>query len=231
MRKFGVRFWALGVIFSFAFFAFFVASGAVLARIGVGVGVGKIIVDQPLKPGIIYTFPPIIVINTGDEPAEYTTSVQYHSGQETNPDMGLKPPAEWFVFEPAIFSLEPGKSKSVEVTVSLPLKAPPGKYFAYLEAQPVQRAEGGITLIRVAAAAKLWFTVVPANWWMGVYYRLASLYAIYGVWVRLVVGVVIFAVLLTLFRRFFAFNIQLKRPSKQESSEGIAKPKAKAKVK
>lgn len=62
-----------------------------LARIGVGVGIGKIVVDQPLKPGLIYTLPSLPVLNTGDEPAEYGVSIEYHEGQEMNPEMGLKP--------------------------------------------------------------------------------------------------------------------------------------------
>lgn len=188
---------------------------AVFAGVGVGVGVGKIIVDSPLKPGVIYQFPPIVVINTGDVPSEYTTSIQYHADQERNPEMGLRPPAEWFVFEPATFSLEPGQTKSVAVRVNLPIKGvPPGRYFAYLQAQPVQKSEGGVTLIRVAAATKLWFTVVPSSWWMGVYWRLLSLYGIYGMWVRLVFGIIIFVVLFKLFRKFFVFNIQLKHQKK-----------------
>lgn len=211
MKKSGVVFFALGSALLLAFAGFLLAEG-VLAAVGVGIGVGKIIVDQPLKPGVIYQFPSIIVINTGDEPAEYTTSVEYHADQEQNPEMGLRPPAEWFAFEPAVFQLAPGQSKSVEVKVTLPIKGVrPGKYFAYLQAQPVQKSEEGLTLIRVAAATKLWFTVVPSSWWMGLYWRVLSLYQMYGQWVRLAFGVVIFAVLFTLFRKFFSFNIQLKR--------------------
>jgi len=216
VEKLEAGFWLTIFVLSLAVFG---VSNLAFAGVGVGIQTGKIIVDQPLKPGVIYSLPPVIVINTGDVPAEYTTSVQYHFEQEQNPEMGLRPPAEWFTFEPATFHLDPGKIQSVGVTLKLPVKAPPGKYFAYLQAQPIQKAEGGVSLIRVAAATKLWFTVVPANWWMGIYYRLLSLYAIYVFWVRLVLGIIIFAVLVTLFRKFFAFNIQLKRPGAEKITE------------
>lgn len=204
-------FLALG--FSFALlFLVFAASSVSEAGVGVGIGVGKIIVDTPLKPGVIYQFPPIVAINTGDVRSDYTTSVEYHADQEQNPEMGLRPKKEWFTFEPAVFSLEPGQNKQVQVSVTLPLKeVPPGKYFAYLQVQPVQKSEEGVTLIKVAAATKLWFTVVPANWWTGVWYRLLSLYGIYGFWVRLVFGAIVFAILVKLFRKFFSLKIQLKR--------------------
>ena len=48
------------------------------ARVGVGVNLGKIKIDEPLKPGGIYGFPSIGVINTGDEPGEYEIEITYH---------------------------------------------------------------------------------------------------------------------------------------------------------
>ena len=43
----------------------------VLGGVGVGVNLGKIEIDEPLKPGGIYNFPSIGVINTGDEAGDY----------------------------------------------------------------------------------------------------------------------------------------------------------------
>jgi hypothetical protein len=180
----------------------------VLARIGVGVGIGKIVVDQPLKPGLIYTLPSLPVLNTGDEPGEYSISIEYHEGQEQNPEMGLKPQREWFSFEPEKFYLEPGQIQQVKIKLSLPVKGvKPGQYFAYLEGHPIKKSTSGQTTIGVAAAARLYFKVVPANFFAGLYYRIASIFALYYPWSYVCLGVIIVFCLIILFRRFFSFKI------------------------
>jgi uncharacterized membrane protein len=124
--------------------------------VGVGVGTGKIAVDEPLMPGGTYTLSSMTVLNTGDEPGTYTLEVTYLHEQPE-----LRPPEEWVSFSPASFYLEPKQTKSVAITLSLPLDAEPGDYFCFLEAHPV--SEGGGFRIGVAAATKLYFSVKPAN--------------------------------------------------------------------
>ncbi len=216
MNKNWVLFWGVFLTIGIGL-VFPLAKG--LASIGVGVGTGKIIVDQPLKPGVIYTLPPVAVINTGDQLSGYALSVEYHAYQELDESKGLRPPAGWFSFDPPDFDLEPKEVKPVGVRLDLPVDAKPGKYFAYLEAHPIQRTEAGISAVRVAAAAQIWFTVVPANIWMGLYYRALSLYALYGPWVRLAGGIIILAMLITVAKRFFNFNVQLKAAGKQSSKK------------
>jgi hypothetical protein len=180
----------------------------VLARVGVGVGIGKIVVDQKLKPGLIYVLPSLPVLNTGDEPGDYGVSIEYHEGQETNPQMGLKPKKEWFSFEPSQFHLEPGQAQQVQIKLTLPLKGvKPGNYFAYLEAHPIVKEKAGQTRVGVAAAAKLYFTVAPANFLVGIYYRIASFFALYSPWSYVVLAIVVLAILIALFRRFFSVKI------------------------
>jgi len=103
-----------------------------MASVGVGVNLGKINIDEPLKPGGLYTFPIIGVINTGDEEGDYAFEVTYHQDQPE-----LRPEGEWFSFNPATFHLKAGESQNVEIKLSLPVKMKPGNYFAYLEAHPV----------------------------------------------------------------------------------------------
>ena len=187
----------------------------VLARIGVGVGIGKILVDQPLKPGLIYTLPSLPVLNTGDEAGEYGISIEYHEGQETNPTMGLKPPKEWFSFEPASFHLEPGQVQQVQIKLTLPLKdVRPGNYFAYLEGHPVKKEVTGQTSVGVAAAVKLYFKVAPANFFAGVYYRIISLFVLYSPWSYVCLAIVVVAILIGLFKKFFSFNIGISLKKK-----------------
>ncbi len=70
-------------------------SSSVWARVGVGIGTGKIVVEDKLKPGEIYKLPSVAVLNTGDEPGEYEVGITYH---EKQPE--LLPPEGWFNFKP-----------------------------------------------------------------------------------------------------------------------------------
>jgi len=185
--------------------AVFSISSGVFAGVGVGVNLGKINIDEPLKPGGIYSFPVIGVINTGDEPGDYELAVTYHQDQPE-----LRPAESWFNFSPASFRLEPGESRNVVIVLSLPVRMKPGSYFAYLEAHPVIAAGPGTT-IGVAAATKTYFTVLPANLWQAVTHRVSSFFVLYAPWTYVVLSVVIGATLIVLFRRFFSFKFGISR--------------------
>jgi hypothetical protein len=176
------------------------------ASIGVGVGSGKIVVQQPLKPGGLYELPALPVLNTGDEPSEYAVSIEYN---ETQPQ--LKPAREWFVFSPPTFHLDPRGSKIVGLSLSIPLKATPGEYFAYVEAHPIKKAIPGQTGVGIAAAAKLYFTVAPANIFQGMYYRVVTFLMRYAPWTYVVLGVVAAAVLINILRRYVSFSVGIRK--------------------
>lgn len=177
----------------------------VFAGIGVGVNLGKIQIDEPLRPGGIYNFPSIGVINTGDEPGEYELAVTYHQDQPQ-----LRPAQEWFSFNPSSFHLEPGSSQSVAIKLTLPMKMKPGEYFCYLEAHPIIKVGPGTT-IGVAAATKTYFSVVPANIWQAIYYKISSFLVIYAPWTYVVLAVIIAAIIIAVFRKFFAFQIGIRK--------------------
>lgn len=183
----------------------FLIPNSVFPSIGVGVNLGQIKIDEPLKPGGIYNFPTIGVINTGDEPGDYELDITYHQDQPE-----IKPAKEWFNFNPSQFSLGPGESKNVAVKLSLPVKTKPGEYFAYLEARPVVKSGPG-TVIGIAAAAKTYFTVAPANFWQAILWRLSSFVSVYAPWSYIILIIIIGAVVITLFRRRFSFQIGIRR--------------------
>ena len=185
--------------------AVFSISSGVFAGVGVGVNLGKINIDEPLKPGGIYSFPVIGVINTGDEPGDYELAVTYHQDQPE-----LRPAESWFNFSPASFRLEPGESQNVVIVLSLPVRMKPGNYFAYLEAHPVITAGPGTT-IGVAAATKTYFTVEPANLWQAVTHRVSSFFVLYAPWTYVVLSVVIGAIIIALFRQFFSLKFGISR--------------------
>lgn len=177
-----------------------------LGRLGVGVGTGKIALEQNLKPGAIYQLPSVTVINTGTEPAEYEMAVSIRENQEQ-----LRPDPSWFTFSPARFQLEPGKAKPVDVSLKLPVKVDPGSYFAFLEAHPVQVSQGGSATIGIAAAAKLYYSVDPSSFFHGVYYRVASWVRHTAPWSYVFAAVLLVAALGVGLRRKFTFSLNVSK--------------------
>lgn len=195
----------------------------VFARLGVGVGIGNITVDKILRAGQIYHLPSLPVINTGDQISDYELDITYHSKQEQ-----LSPPKEWFRFEPELFTLEPGKSRLVDINLVMPMKAEPGDYFAYVEARPVLDQKKGTT-IGIAAAAKLYFTVEPANLWQAIIYRISYFFRTYSPWTWIVLGILLAAVLTSLFKKYFKLDIGIKFKKKEDDKpekRGNAKDEA-----
>ncbi len=195
--------------------AFLILPTGVLAKIGVGVGTGKIQVDEKLRPGIIYQLPSLTVLNTGDEESDYGVLVSFNEKQSE-----LKPKEEWFIFSPQKFHLKPTEVKMVDIKLNLPLRMDPGDYFVYLEARPVTGPNKGGVSIGIAAAAKLYFTVVPANPVLGAYYKVVSFFKVYAPWPQRVLAVIGIILILVLFKKFFNLNIGLKKsPDKNRSDK------------
>ncbi|KKS65208.1 MAG: hypothetical protein UV67_C0013G0025 [Parcubacteria group bacterium GW2011_GWC1_43_12] len=210
MKKAIILFWG-----SLLFAIFLTGPFLALAKIGVGVGIGKIQVDQPLKSGLIYTLPNFVLVNTGNEPSEYGIQIAYHQDQPE-----LRPAKEWFKFEPSQFYLEPDQSQLVQIKLTLPIRgAKPGDYFAFLQGRPLQKTENGMTSVGIAAATKLYFTVAPANIFVGIYYRLGSLYKLYSPWSYVISAIIITALLVVILRRFFSFSIGIGLRKKENKNE------------
>jgi hypothetical protein len=185
------------------------------SRIGVGVGTGKIVLDEELLPGKRYELPPLNVINTGDVETEYEVTITYHEQQAE-----LRPELQWFTFTPSSFKLKPGEVKNVNIALTLPLQLKPEKYFAYLEAHPIRKtAEGGGTAVNVAAAAKLYFTVKPANMFQAVFYRVSSLYTQYKMPFWVIVGAGLLYAIFRVLRKYIHLDIKLKQPNTKQSHD------------
>lgn len=184
---------------------FFSSAFSVSAKVGVGMGAGEVRLTETVKPGGIYVLPSLRVFNTGDEITTYGFGVAYH---QENPQ--LRPRKEWFTFNPETFTLEAGKSQEVSITMTVPVKAEQGDYFAFLESGPVASNKPG-TSVGVAVATKLFFTVVPANIWQAVLHRVSAFFRVNSPWSWIGLGVVLFAVLVFLFRKFFSFNIGVRK--------------------
>ncbi len=185
---------------------------ATFAKIGVGVGLGKVNIDERLKPGGIYKLPTLPVLNTGDEAGDYEVEVTYLTDQAE-----MRPEADWFSFSPSQFHLEADSSQSVEVSLMLPVNARPGDYFAFLEAHPVTTGEG--VTIGVAAATKLNFTIKPSGVLGASIERVRSFFTTTSPVSYIVLGIVGTIVLIGIIRRYFSFNISLKRKEGQAKED------------
>lgn len=168
-------------------------------------GAREIRLTEPVKLGGIYTLPSLRIFNTGDETTTYGMGVAYH---QDRPE--LRPAKEWFSFSPATFTLEPTKSQEVRITMTVPLKASPGDYFAFVESGPVASNKPG-TSVGIAVASKLFFTVVPANIFQAILFRTSSFFTTNAPWSWVGLAVLLATILLALVRRFFSFNIAVRR--------------------
>lgn len=146
-------------------FVVFVLAGAIAltptaqADRGVGVNLGVIEVASRLSPGGGYELPELTVLNTGDEVTTYDLSIGYVDGQSER-----RPSEKWFSFSADRFSLEPGSSREVTVSIDLPADAASGDYFALVRTETVLAGESGVTGVGAAVATKLSFQVASTGW-------------------------------------------------------------------
>ena len=200
----------LPLFFTFIFL-FVSVLPAFAGNLGVGIGTGKISINEKLKNGMTYKFPDLVIINTGDVQSDYLVSVSYNSEQKE-----LLPPAEWFTFTPEVFNLKPGDSQKVEVRLKVPIdKVIPGDYFAYLEAKPVIEDKPGVSSVGIAAAAKLNFTIAPSNFLEGIYYTVKYVFDEYQPWSTVVLSAVVLVLLKVILSRFISIDLNIKSKKKE----------------
>ena len=176
-----------------------------LAKIGVGMGAGEIRVDEPVKLGGIYELPSVRIFNTGDEITTYGMNLAFHQDHHE-----LRPDKNWFSFNPSTFTINPGESQEVKITMLVPLKGEPGDYFAFIESGPVPTNAPG-TSVGVAVATKLYFTLIPANLFQAIGFRVSSFFETYSPWSWGGLGLIALIILFVIFRRFFSFNIAIRK--------------------
>lgn len=190
--------------------SFFLFSVPVLAKVGVGVGVGKIEVDEVLVPGEVYDLPDVLVINTGDVETSYEVSVAYNEVQEE-----LKPGESWLIFNPKTVTIKPQEAEVVDLKLNLPVKMEPGLYFAYIEVKPLVKKEAGVTTVGIAAATKLSFAVAPANLGEAIYYKIKSVLNLYAPWPKRVLIVIGLIIVFLCFKKFFRFELNVKKKNRE----------------
>ena len=176
------------------------------AQLGVGIMPGIIRVDEPLLPGGRYNLPSLQVVNTGSEASDYEVELAVMAEQEE-----LQPPADFIIFSPTAFHLEPGANQVVSLSLDIPVKAKPGDYLAYIEAHPVATGGGGGMQIGVAAATKLYFTVKPANVFVAITNSIANFFARTAPVSYIALGVIVLGLVVFFLRRRIRVDIRIAR--------------------
>lgn len=171
------------------------------ADTGVSIDVGKIAISQKLTPGGGYRLPTFGVRNPGTEPSSYRLRVTYLEGQ-----VAKRPPGDWFHFAPAKLVLGPNETQPVQVRLVLPTGADPGDYEALVGAEIASDDPGA--RVGAAAAARVTFTVEPANilsaWWL----KLRTFLSDGTPWTWLVPVVLVLGTLTLQMRRRFTLSVR-----------------------
>ena len=176
------------------------------AQSGVGIMPGIIRVDEPLLPGGRYNLSSLQVLNTGSEASDYGVELASMAEQEE-----LQPPDDFIILSPTSFHLEPGANQVVSLSLDIPVKAKPGDYLAYIEAHPVATSPGGGMQIGVAAATKLYFTIKPANVFVGVANSIASFFTSTAPGSYIVLGIIVLGLVVFFLRRRIRVDIRIAR--------------------
>lgn len=173
-------------------------------RHGVAIDLGAIRVDEELLPGEGYDLPPVRVRNPGTVVTSYTMAGRPHGD-------GLEPPADWFTFSPATFTLAAGDQQLVAIELVVPPGAAEGRYTALLAAQVADLGGGdGPTEARVGAAAatRLEFGVIPASWLSGWWQALQRWFRDAAPWSWLALATAVLAGVLWLLSRRFHLRVE-----------------------
>lgn len=192
------------LIIIFTVTLFILGSSPIQADSGVGIMPGKIEVNEPLYPGGRYNLPVVQVFNTGAQASRYEVVV---SGMEKQKE--LQPPEGLVIISPQSFFLEPKANQVISLSLSVPVKAEPGDYLAYIEARPVSQNTAG-THIGAAVATKLYFTVKPSSTWAGLLTYTGSFFKRHALPVYIAAGLVILALLGWTYKRYLKLDIKIK---------------------
>lgn len=177
---------------------------AAWARLGVGINVGRIEVNEPLLSGGIYSVAKMSVINTGTQAADYGLGVSYMEKQAEK-----EPPKTWFAFSPSRFRLKPGAARTVEISLVIPVSAEAGDYFALVEAHPIIEKKG--VNVGIAAAAKASFTVKSSSLLWSIINRLLTWFTTNAPYSYAAAALIVAAAVGLTLKRFFKFSLRIER--------------------
>lgn len=171
---------------------------------GVTLGIGKIVMNEPLRAGGHYPLPQVPVTNSGTVESAYQVVINTIEGQEE-----MKPDPAWFTIRPQSFRLRPQERQEVTVSLDLPWLLRPGAYFCLIQVGPVVEVQG--TGLGVAAAAKLYFTVEHGNILTATLYSVLDALQKRAPWSYLVLAAVVLVSGYPVLGRVFGIKLSVER--------------------
>ena len=155
------------------------------ASVGTGVGASALVLADSAHAGGSYSLGSFYLVNTGTEASRYAVHVE-RFGRGTTRDV----PASWIALARTDIGLDPGKSASVPVTLTVPADAAAGDYMTDLVAGTVTPSSGGGgTSLGAAAATEVRFSVtaggglIPWPWPTWVYLPLVGGLVLGAAWI------------------------------------------------
>lgn len=176
------------------------ANMGVLADVGAGVGASPIRLSSPAHPGNAYRLPALYVVNTGTVASRYHISVE-----RLKPGPALTAPTIWIEIGRNDFTLAPGRSINVPLTLTVPVDAATGNYASDLVAGTEAPAQSGKAATASArAATELLFTVAPGD---------PLLIVALSWWTYALAGAAVLIVLAFWAQRRYGFTVSVERRS------------------
>ena len=176
------------------------------ARIGVGVGLGRMQLGEVLSPGGVYKLPKLPVINTGLVSGTFQVRADLVAGPVI---VNKESVSGWVRFSPVQFDLDEGQSRLVKTELTLPFDTPPGEYLVYLEASIV-RNSGMAVSFSPAAATKLYFSVRPSSV-LGAYRARFLTFVETNPVIYLILAVLLIIEASLILRRHWRFKVEVRK--------------------
>jgi hypothetical protein len=129
---------------------------ATYASVGVGVQAGPVRLAGAAHPGGQYALPPVYVVNTGTQPESVAIAIE-----RISPGSGRTVPPSWVAASSAPVRLAHAQSARIPLSLTVPARAAPGRYFSDVVAKGTAPLSAGGANLGVAAATDLEFTVAP----------------------------------------------------------------------
>ena len=100
-----------------------------MASVSIGLSAPRLFDLGTVHPNRVYDVGKVTVVNTGDAYGCFKMNVSYLQDQE-----GLRTPADWILYTPSNFCLEPKTTQVVDIKLYPHKPFKRGRYFNYLEA-------------------------------------------------------------------------------------------------
>ena len=117
---------------------------------------------------------------------------------------------QWIIVSPKTITLAAGAAGQVNATMRIPVNARPGEYQALVVFQPVAPGASADTP-NIQVGTKVVFRIAQSNLFVGVYWRIRSLFEIFTPWSYMVLALLVLVPLAWFLARRFRISLSVSR--------------------